>query len=106
MRIERAFRIVGVDHTHQIETENTLGLFDSGVEACRLRDVVTGREEVTGIEAIGERQVSFARSKIADGAQFVELSADLAARADCVLKQHSQPGRAEAASRFGQTQHE
>ena len=65
-RSQLTFRIVRMDHLHQLQPQRTICRGHRLLQPRRLRQVETRCQQVTGIQAISDRQIRLPRSQIAN----------------------------------------
>jgi len=90
VRPERCFGIVGVDHVHIVQPQDSGRLRDGFLQTGLRRNIVTRSEQMTGIQAKTYWQIRHLRRKFADRRQLFEPPADLRARAHGAFGQEHQ----------------
>ena len=86
----RKLTVVGVKDMDVGYAEDVFGGAKGGTQSGNGNDIEASGEQVTGIEAVTDGEIGELGGEIADGAEFLEFAAQMAAGAGCVFQQDGQ----------------
>jgi len=87
VRSQRAFGVIGVNHAHIVEAQQSIRFTDHMLQSGGVRDIETAGQQMASVQAESDRHVGQFGREFAHHMQLFETPSKLRARADRVLDQ-------------------